>query len=65
MSSHENQMNFEELEGVAMGDMPNLEGFKDPEVMSALANIDEAIHSADQKGREMYGQENWDLINAK
>lgn len=65
MSSGENQMKYEEPEGVVMGDMPNLEGFQDQEVMSALANIDEAIHNADQRGREKYGAGNWDLINAK
>lgn len=65
MSNHEKQIDFENLEGVAMGDMPNLEGFKEPEVMNALAHIDEAIQSADQKGEVRYGAENWDLINAK
>ena len=65
MSSRENQMKYEEPEGVIMGDMPNLEGFEDREVASALTNIDEAIHNADHKGREKYGAENWDLINAK
>ncbi len=65
MSNHEAQMNFEELEGVAMGDIPNLEGLKDPEVMSTLAHIDEAIQNVDQEGQEKYGAENWDLINAK
>ena len=65
MSNHEEQMNFEALEGVAMGDMPNLEGFTDPEAISALAHIDEAIQSVDKSGEERYGAENWDLINAK
>lgn len=65
MSNHEEQMNFEVLEGVAMGDMPNLEGIQSQEAISALAHIDEAIQSVDQEGIEKYGAENWDLINAK
>ncbi len=65
MSSNEVQKNFEDLEGVALGDMPNLEGLNDPEVMSALANIDGAIQGVDKTGQERYGAENWDLINAK
>ncbi len=64
MSNHEEQMNFD-VEGVAMGDMPNLEGINDPEAISALAHIDEAVQSADLSGADKYGAENWDLINAK
>ena len=65
MSKYEQQMNLDNFEDAAMGDMPNLEGLKDPEVMSALAHIDEAIQSADQNGEAKYGAENWDLINGK
>ncbi len=63
--SNEQAMNSIELDGVAMGDMPNLEDFRVPEVNNSFTHIGEAIQRADKKGKEIYGEENWDHMNAE
>lgn len=65
MLNYEESMGFEIPEGVALGDIPNIEGLNNPEVASSLSKIGEAIHRADEDGASLYGVENWSLINGR